>query len=100
MEVKFRIRKLQKQYENHKEAEKAYGAAVARRYIGRINIIKQTRNLKELMQLPRLRCHELKGDRKEQYAVNLTGYYRLIFTMTDKKLEIVCIEEVSKHYDD
>jgi proteic killer suppression protein len=52
------------------------------------------------MQLPGLRCHELKGDRKGQYAINLTGYYRLIFTVTDKKMEIVCIEEVSKHYED
>lgn len=100
MEVHFRTRKLQKQYENYKEAEKAYGASIARRYISRINIIKQTHNLKELMPLPGLRCHELKGNRKGQYAVNLTGYYRLIFTVKDKKLEIVCIEEVSKHYED
>ena len=100
MEVHFRTKKLQKQYESHKEAEKAYGATVARRYIGRINIIKQTHSLKELMQLPGLRCHELKGDRKGQYAINLTGYYRLIFTVTDKKMEIVCIEDVSKHYED
>ena len=100
MEVHFRTKKLQKQYESHKEAEKAYGATVARRYIGRINIIKQTHSLKELMQLPGLRCHELKGDRKGQYAINLTGYYRLIFTVKDKKMEIACIEEVSKHYED
>jgi hypothetical protein len=33
MEVHFRTKKLQKQYESHKEAEKAYGATVARRYI-------------------------------------------------------------------
>ena len=71
MEVHFRTKKLQKQYESHKEAEKAYGATVARRYIGRINIIKQTHSLKELMQLPGLRCHELKGDRKGQYAIEL-----------------------------
>jgi proteic killer suppression protein len=100
MEVQFRTRKLQKQYENHKEAEKAYEAVVARRYIGRINIIKQTRDLKELLRLPGLRCHELKGNRKGQYAIKLNGFYRLIFTITDKKLEIACIEEVSKHYDD
>ncbi|NLX53143.1 MAG: plasmid maintenance system killer [Deltaproteobacteria bacterium] len=99
MEVQFRTKKLKKYYENSKEAEKAYGRTVARRYIGRINIIKQTRDLSELMQLPGLRCHELKGDRKGQYAMNLTGFDRLIFTVTGKKLEIVCIEEVSKHYE-
>lgn len=56
--------------------------------------------LNELMQLPGLRCHELKGDRKGQYAIKLTGFYRIIFTVIGKKLEIACIEEVSKHYDD
>lgn len=100
MEIQFRTKKLQKHYENHKEAEKVYGVTVARRYIGRVNIIKQTRDLNELMQLPGLRCHELKGDRKGQYAINLTGFYRLIFTVVDKKLEIACIQEVSKHYED
>lgn len=100
MEIQFRTKKLQKHYENSKEAEKTYGIPVARRYIGRINIIKQTCDLSELMQLPGLRCHELKGNRKGHYAINLTGFYRLIFTVTGKKLEIVCIEEVSKHYED
>jgi toxin HigB-1 len=100
MEVQFRTRKLQRHYEDYKEAEKAYGLAVARRYIGRINIIKQSRNLTELMKLHGLHCHELKGDRKGEYTVRLTGFYRLIFTVTDKTLEVACIEEVSKHYDD
>jgi toxin HigB-1 len=100
MEVQFRTRKLLKHYENHNEAEKAYGIPVARRYIERINIIKQTRDMNELMQLPGLRCHELKGDRKGQYAIKLTGFYRIIFTVIGKKLEVACIEEVSKHYDD
>jgi hypothetical protein len=34
------------------------------------------------MSLPGLRCHALKGVRKGEYAINLSGFYRLIFTMT------------------
>jgi proteic killer suppression protein len=52
------------------------------------------------MSLPGLRCHALKGVRKGEYAINLSGFYRLIFTMTGNRLEIVMIEEVSKHYGD
>ncbi len=52
------------------------------------------------MKLPGLRCHPLKGKRIGQYAINLNGFYRLIFTLTGETLEIVRIEEVSKHYDD
>lgn len=100
MLVKFRKKKLEKCYRQSKEASKAFGAEVAKKYIQRINIIKNTRNLDELKQLPGLRCHPLKGDREGQYAVNLTGFYRLIFTLDGEALEIVLIEEVSKHYGD
>ena len=100
MEIRFRTQKLQRQYEDHREAEKAYGTQVARRFIQRVNIIKQARDIGELKQLPGLRCHELKGDRGGQWTVNLTGFFRLIFTLEGSLLEIARIEEVSKHYGD
>jgi proteic killer suppression protein len=73
---------------------------VARRYIQRINIMKAARGLDELTRLPGLRCHPLKGQRAGQYAIDLTGFYRLIFTLRGESLTIVRIEEVSKHYGD
>lgn len=100
MEIRFRTRKLKKQYANHQEAEKAYGKDVARKFILRVNIIKKARDIEELKRLPGLRCHELKGNRKGQWAVNLTGFYRLIFTLENDCMEIARIEEVSKHYGD
>lgn len=77
-----------------------FGKDVARRYIERINIIKQTASLEELARLPALRCHPLKGDRAGYHAVTLTGFMRLIFSLEGDALTIVRIEEVSKHYDD
>lgn len=100
MEVLFRTRKLEKEYREHRRADQAYGSEVARRYIERINIIKQARDIEELERLPGLRCHKLKGDRQGFWAVNLTGRCRLIFSLEGERLEIVRIEEVSKHYDD
>ena len=100
MEIRFRTRKLQKQYHNHREAEKAYGREVARKYVLRVNTIKAARDINELRSLPVLRCHPLKGDRQGQWAINLTGFYRLIFTLHGDELEMARIEEVSKHYDD
>ncbi len=100
MKIRFRTRKLQIQYQNSREAEKVYGPDVVRKYIQRINILKEVRDINELCALPGLRCHPLKGNRQGQWAVKLTGYYRLIFTPEEKKLKIACIEEVSKHYDD
>lgn len=100
MQITFGTSKLKKQYEKRTEAVKAYGEDVGKRYVGRINIIKSMRTLDELMKAPSLRCHPLKGNRAGQWAVNLTGFVRLIFTLSGDNLEIVCIEEVSKHYDD
>jgi proteic killer suppression protein len=100
LQIQYRTKKLEKQYTQHKLAVKAYGAEVARKYVQRINIIKQTKDYDELSILPGLKCHPLKGDREGQYAIYLTGFYRLIFTLVGESLEIVQIEEVSKHYDD
>lgn len=100
MEVTFRTQKLEKEYREHTKAVKAYGLEVARKYIQRINIIKQVSNIDELMTLPALGCHPLKGERHGQYAVKLTGFLRLIFSLRGDALEIAHIEEVSKHYGD
>lgn len=100
MEVTFRTRRLEREYRENARAVKSYGIEVARKYIQRIDIIKQVRNIEELMSLPGLGCHPLKGDRHGQYAVKLTGFSRLIFTLKGDALEIAHIEEVSKHYGD
>jgi len=100
VEVTFRTRKLNREYCNSAMAVKAYGEHVALKYVQRVNIIKHAKNIDELSRLPGLRCHPLKGNRQGQFAVNLTGFYRLIFTLHGDAFEIAHIEEVSKHYDD
>lgn len=100
MIVKFRTRKLENCFLQLKQAVREFGDVVGRKYVQRINIIKSSNSLDDLSKLPGLRCHPLKGDRAGQYAVNLTGFHRLIFTVEGDCLNIAMIEEVSKHYDD
>ena len=100
MIVKFKTRQLEICFKEHRKANKTFGEQIARKYIQRINIIQNSRSLNELMSLPGLRCHALKGARKGEYAIKLSGFYRLIFRLTGDQLEIVMIEEVSKHYGD
>ncbi|MBN2566059.1 MAG: type II toxin-antitoxin system RelE/ParE family toxin [Candidatus Eisenbacteria bacterium] len=100
MGIAFRTKALRRQYEKSSFAVRAYGEQVARKYVQRIGLIKQVRDIGELQKLPGLDCHPLKGDRAGQWAVKLTGFYRLIFTLEGDRLEIALIEEVSKHYDD
>ena len=52
------------------------------------------------MRLPGLHCHPLTGDRKGQYAIKLDSRVRLVFTVEGAAVDIVNIQEVSKHYGD
>jgi proteic killer suppression protein len=100
LEVRFRTKKLEKQYLNAKEAEKAYGKQVARKYIQRVTILKKSRSFDELFAISVLKFHPLKGDRDGEYAIALTGFHRLIIRNIVEVYDIVRIEEVSKHYGD
>jgi proteic killer suppression protein len=100
MLVHFRNRRLEQSYRESKSAVRHLCPEVARRFIERVNLVKSARDLDELLALPGLNGHELKGNRAGQYSIRLTGYVRLIFTVEGHDPPVVCIEKVSKHYDD
>jgi toxin HigB-1 len=100
VKVVFRTRKLEKEYADGRLAIKAYGEQVGRKYVQRVSIIRSARDFETLKGLPGLNCHSLKGDRKGQWAIKLTGFMRLIVRLVGDAPEIVRVEEVSKHYDD
>jgi len=59
-------------------------------------------SLDELTFFRSLHFEPLKGDRKGEYSIRLNLQYRLIFSITqDNKLliDILVIEEISKHYE-
>ena len=52
MEVRFKTNKLQKQYENSKDATKAYNEDVAKKYVQRVNILKIAKSFDDLYKIP------------------------------------------------
>jgi len=100
LEVRFKTKKLQKQFENSSNAVKTYGMVVAKKYIQRVNILKSAKSFEDLYKIPQLKFHTLTGDRDGEFAISLTGFYRLIVTNDGDAFDIVKIEEVSKHYGD
>jgi proteic killer suppression protein len=100
MKVRFRSQLLEDCYRNFKRAVREWGKEVATRYVERVNVLYRVKSAAELGQFPALRFHALRGDRKGQYAITLTGFMRLIVTFDDSAMTIVQIEEVSKHYGD
>jgi proteic killer suppression protein len=100
LEIKFKTNKLQKQYENYKIAEKTYGQVVAKKYIQRVNILKSANSFEDLYKIPQLKFHPLKENRSGEFAMSLTGFYRLIIINIGDTFDIAKIEKVSKHYED
>ena len=79
MDITFRNRKLARIFNSERELTKAYGSRRARTIMMRLAVLKSARTLSHVPTTPPERRHQLRGDRDEQYAVDLVHPYRLIF---------------------
>ena len=61
------------------ERQKKLGAVRAKNFENRISELKAANCLEDLRNLPQAGIHELTGNRKGEFAANLSGNYRLIF---------------------
>ena len=103
MHVKFKSKKYEKFYQDDKYRRSKAGSKIcpqklAPRFVQRIDLIQEVRDLNDLKQLPGLHCHLLTGDLKGHYAVTLQGKWRLILMLEDNEQTVV-VEEVSNHYE-
>jgi toxin HigB-1 len=98
LEVRFRTRKLRECYEDVRVAQREFGKDLGTRFIRRVDLINDADDWKAMQNLESLRCHALKGDRLGQWAIKLDGFHRLIVSVETEAIEIVTVEEVSKHY--
>ncbi len=98
MEVIFRTRQLQRNYENRVRAIIDWGPEVGQRYGQRIDEIRGAQSMGHLYRIPAFRLHPLHGSRAGELSIYLIGRWRLIVTMDDTA-QTVIVEEVSNHYD-
>lgn len=80
MNIDFQKNKLKKQLSNASEIKKAFGVN-AKRVASRLDDIISSPNLAVLIQIPAANCHPLYGERKGEWAVDISGNYRLIFVL-------------------
>ena len=110
MELTYKSEKLKNICENpnyNKYLVKDYGIEVAKNLPKRINQLKAFDSLNDVPVNPPFRRHKLTGNKKNEFAVDITRQYRLVFTQKDNNIiiedlrEIKSIEimEVSKHYE-
>lgn len=111
MKVRYKDKKIREICENQKKAIKRYNKIIAEKLIFSIEFLKNSNSLKDVADYRNFRLHELKYNRKGQFAIDLgktTGYRLIIEPITVKKenetisyesVNIVKIMEVSNHYD-
>ncbi len=116
MEIHYKNSKTKRLCSQYKRAKKEINSIVADKLMMAINFIESAETLLDVKNYPPFRFHELKGNRKRTYAIDLgkrTGY-RLILKPVSIKgeeikveegfyqfeiIKVVEISEVSPHYE-
>lgn len=84
MEVFGDSSKIEKLLMDERALKTAFNQKVATKIMQRIAELQGAENLTEVSTVPPPRLHQLKGKRKEQFSLDLTGNYRLIIEAYDK----------------
>jgi proteic killer suppression protein len=83
MDIAFASRKLQKACADEASLLHAWGPNLGPRVGRRLQELGAFENLADVPTVPPHRRHQLKGDRHEQFAVNLDGQMRLVFEVAN-----------------
>lgn len=98
MRIEYKSRELEKVCTVAHEAEKKHGMQMAGKIHQRIDEITAADSVEMLIQYKIGRCHELKGRRKEQYAMDLIHPYRLVFEKRGTEIQVVRIMEIVDYH--
>ena len=98
MRITYKNNKIEKICNNAAVATKAYGPRMAELIQQRHDEIKASGNIEFMIKYRIGRCHELKGNRSEQYAVDLVHPYRLVFEKRGNEIQIAHILEVIDYH--
>ncbi len=90
LEICYKSKRLEKICTNYDVAVKTYNEKMAIKIATRISQIEAADSTDTLLQYQIGRCHNLKGNRKNQLAMDLVQPFRLIFVGIDvDKVEII-----------
>ena len=79
-------------------AERKYGRRMAEKIQMRIDQIQAADSVEMMIKFQIGRCHPLKGNRKEKYAVDLVHPYRLVFEKKNNEIRIVNVIEIVDYH--
>ena len=99
MEVIFRTNQLLRNYQESTRAIQQWGPEVGRKYITRINELYAIKDFQGAYSIRSMRLHPLRGSRRGELSIYLTGKWHLIVMKGDTEEQVI-VSEVSNHYDD
>lgn len=88
VEVSFKTKKLAKVLNSTSAIRRTYGTRMERDIATRLALLRNAPALSRVPIVPPERLHRLKGHRKNQFAVDLTHPYRLVFVPDHKPLPL------------
>ena len=97
MEVRFRTNRLRRCFEDESRATREWGTEVGARYVRRLLVLQAADRLSDVYANRAFDLHPLRGSRRGQYAIRLTGAVRLIVT-ADADHRGVTVEEVTNYH--
>ena len=98
MKVEYNSKGIEKVCTNAAVAEKKYGAEMTEKIQMRIDQIKAADSVEQMIQYHIGRCHPLKGNRKNQFAVDLVHPQRLVFEKRGDEIRIANILEIVDYH--
>lgn len=98
MKVNYKNKQLEKICTDAQTAERKYGNKMAEKIHQRIDEITAAESADMLVKFKIGRCHQLKGNRKNQYAMDLIHPYRLIFKEIYGNFQIAEIQEIVDYH--
>ena len=98
MDVEYRSQKIRKCCEDASIASRQYGLEMAEKLQQRIQEFRAFDSVEQLIRFRIGRCHELKGNRKSQYAVDLVQPFRLVFEKKGNDIQIVKVMEIVDYH--
>ena len=94
MEIEFATNRLAAAGLSLSEATRLFGVPIGRKYIQRLAVLRAADKFAQLYGHRALRFHSLKGNRAGQYAMTLTGNYRLIVErISEDELRVLNVED-------
>ena len=98
MKISYKNKKIQRICTDAKVSDRAYGNEMSEKIQMRIDEIRASDTVEEMIRFRIGRCHALTNNRKGQYAVDLVHPYRLVFEKYGNEIQIAHIMEIVDYH--